>query len=216
MSINSKSKRDKKKRLNKKSNGKASKPAASLDLFSIDIGLQNLFNPKLLTAPKSMDDNLILFCSKISDESPIFLNVEPEQWSRQSCCDLNVQEYIKENGGRIICGYKIWYHDPIYIEGERHAVWEKDGVYKDVTFNTDGENRILFVPDVLEKQGKLEYNQEKIRWCKDAKTKELISFQEKVERMRKIEKMSNETAWSTMLTYEQWIQGQRMPTLVPK
>ena len=35
-------------------------------------------------------------------------------------------------------------------------LWEKDGEYKDLTFNSDGETKILFVPDVEEKQSDLE------------------------------------------------------------
>jgi len=42
------------------------------------------------------------------------------------------------------CGYNIWYHRAKYIEAERHAIWEKDGEYTDLTFNADGEDRILF------------------------------------------------------------------------
>lgn len=55
----------------------------------------------------------------LSAMSPIFLDCKPEAWSRQSCCEMNVARYIEDHGGRMICGYRIWYNEPLYIEAER-------------------------------------------------------------------------------------------------
>jgi hypothetical protein len=178
-------------------------------------GIKNLFDPKKLTAPTEINDDIRSFCASISDFEPFFLDVEPEPWSRQSCCNLNVNEYIKSHGGKMICGYKIWYHRPIYIEAERHAVWEKDGTYKDITFNADGENRILFLPDVSEKQDTLESNGHRFRWGRDAATRQLIEIKEYDERFVQVHQLSDEMAWNTMLTYEDWKNGQRMRSLIP-
>ena len=105
-------------------------------------------------------------------------------------------------------------YDPIYIEAERHAVWLLNGNYKDISFNADGEERILFLPDVPEKQGELDLNVGKIRWGKDEKTRNLIKIQEMAESFISEKKMSDEEAWNTMLTFKEWTEGQRMPSLI--
>ncbi|HYX29845.1 MAG TPA: hypothetical protein VE863_14995, partial [Pyrinomonadaceae bacterium] len=148
MSRNSRAKSQKKRKGRKKRNRTSSTGSAgALTQQQAERGIKNLFDPKKLTAPTEINDDIRSFCRSISDLETFFLDVEPEPWSRQSCCNLNVNEYIRSHGGKMICGYKIWYHKPIYIEAERHAVWEKDGTYKDISFNADGENRILFLPD---------------------------------------------------------------------
>ncbi|WP_316674846.1 hypothetical protein [uncultured Tolumonas sp.] len=219
MGKNSKTKRDQKKKKLKKqtSNNAHSSPIfgmpSSLDeMVSMQNELNKLFSPASLTTPKKIDANIVEFCHQISDFNPIFLNIVPEDWSRQSCCDLNVQEYIKVNAGRIICGYKIWYNEPNYIEGERHAVWQgDDGTLKDITFNADGEENILFIADITEKQSSLEANKQRIRWCKTEKVKSLIAFQEQTENFIPTQRMSDEVAWNTAITYKDWCDGKRMP-----
>lgn len=213
MSKNSKAKRDKKKKAEKKGSS-ASGQIKPMSMAAIQAGLDNLFNPNKLTYPKSINDDLVKFCKNIRDEPSFFIDITPEPWSRQSCCDSNVEEYIRLNGGEIVCGYKIWYHEPIYIEAERHAVWHKDGEYRDISFNADGEDKILFVPDKPEMRATLESNNGRIRWGKNTKTRTLIEYQERIENHRSVYKMSKEKAWNTMLTYEQWKEGQRMPSLI--
>ena len=210
-------KRDKKKKAEKKiQNNLQNNKKKQLTGSEIEEGLKKLFNPLKLTTPKEINSDIKSFCKLISNFEPFFIKVEPESWSRQSCCDLNVYEYIRLNGGNIICGYKIWYNHPLYIEAERHAVWFKEGVYKDISFNADGENTILFIPDILDKQNVLEDNKTKIRWGKDAKTIQLIKAQNDFEKIIPIEKMSNEKSWNTMLTYEKWMEGQRMSSILLK
>ena len=207
-------KRDKRKKAEKKKlNNLKNNQAKELSQFDIQKGLKELFNPSKLTTPKSINDDIKIFCKKISSIDPFFIDIEPELWSRQSCCDLNIKEYIKTNGGRIVCGYKIWYNNPNYIEAERHAIWCKDEIYKDISFNSEGENNILFIPDVIEKQNTLEDNESRIRWGKSLKTKQLIKAQEGFESMIPMQQMSDEESWNTMLTYEKWKDGQRMSNI---
>lgn len=54
---------------------------------------------------------------------------------------------MKDNGGEMLCGYRIWYNEPLYIEGERHAVWSDGESIRDVSFVDTGETTVLFVPD---------------------------------------------------------------------
>lgn len=207
-------KRDKKKKAEKKrQNQIKNNQTKELSQFEIEKGLETLFNPKKLTTPTKINSDILEVCQRISSFEPFFIQITPEKWSRQSCCDLNVHEYIKSNGGQIICGYKVWYNAPNYIELERHALWFKDGIYKDITFNTDGEESILFLPDVAEKQSSLEDNKTKIRWGKDSKTRLLIKHQEYFESLMPIQQMSHEACWNTMLTYEQWTGGERMSNM---
>ena len=207
-------KRDKRKKAEKKiQNNLKNSQAKELSQVEIQNGLQKLFDPLKLTTPKSINHDIKIFCKTISDFDPFFVHIEPEPWSRQSCCDLNIREYIKMNDGKIICGYKIWYNKPNYMEAERHAIWFKDGIYKDISFNSNGEENILFIPDILKKQNTLEENKSRIRWGKDTKTKQLIKAQENMERMMPMQQMSNEESWNTMLTYEQWESGKRMSNI---
>lgn len=218
MSINSKKKRDLK-RKKKKSNIKNIKTKNKESINSLTYndcikGLEKLISPKNLTTPNSIDESIVKFCKSISSSEPFFLASSPEPWSRQSCCDLNVMNYTRIHGGQMIAGYKIWYHRPKYIEAERHAVWFKDGEFKDISFNPDGEEKILFLPDEPDKQSSLDANRTRIRWCRDAYTKELIRFQEQSEALFLNEKMDSDKAWETMLTYEDWLKGKRMSNLI--
>ncbi|EHR42701.1 hypothetical protein [Alishewanella jeotgali] len=215
MGQNSKARRDKKKKLKKDATASSIRQLPS-DPSRIESEIAKLFSPSLLTTPAEINTDIEKFCRRISNEKPIFIEITPELWSRQSCCDSNTEEYIKIHGGKVICGYKIWYHPPNYIEGERHAVWYNDGVFRDITFNSDGEKRILFIPDVPSKQQSLELNEHRIRWAKDSYTRELVKLVEKAERMRPVYKMSKEEAWESMLTYESWLEGHRMSTVREK
>ena len=190
-------------------------PTSLKEVSRMNKEIEKLFEPNKLTTPTEIDDNITAFCKAISDNEPVLLNVEPEDWSRQSCCDLNVQKYIEKHGGAILFGYKVWYNKPNYIEGERHAVWQaEDGTLKDVTFNADGEKEVLFIPDKSEMQTSLEANKQKIRWGGTPKVKSLIGFHEQAESKIPMQKMADDVAWATAITYEQWLDGNRMPSMI--
>ena len=208
MSRNSKAKRDARKKAERK-------PAPNTSMLEMQRSLNDLFDPKKLTSPSDINDDIRQFCLSVSPATPFFIEVHPEPWSRQGCCDLNVKEFIKANGGTLVCGYRIWYHFPHYIEAERHAIWELEGKRRDISFNPDGESRVLFLPDVPERQAALELNERRLRWGKNSKTRQLIALQEQMESHMQIQQMSNEEAWGTMPTFEQWQQGARMPNLIP-
>jgi len=168
--------------------------AKEIDIYNpkIQKEFNKILNPKDLTTPKSINDDISEFCKKINDsKKPFFIKIEPEDWCRQSCCDLNVKEYIKINSGNMVCGYKIWYSSPNYIEGERHAVWYKDGVYKDITFNSEGEKEILFIPDKEENSTSLDANKNKVRWGKNAIAKALVKSLFEQEKTFPMQKMTD-------------------------
>lgn len=164
-----------------------------------------------LTTPTEINDQVLQFSRLLSSNGPVFLECQPEFWSRQSCCDINVEKYIEQHGGRALCGYRIWYNGPIYIEGERHVVWTNGEITRDVSFVDTGETRILFVPDELgfsEAPGK-------VRFAFNDVDKALLAQFEVMERAVPMVKASAQEAWETMPTYEQWLGGKRMPNVIP-
>lgn len=169
------------------------------------------FNFEDLTTPESIDQHVASFCRSLSTEYPVYIDVKPELWCKQSNCEMNVDKYIEQNGGEKVIGYKIWYIKRKYIEAERHVVYRKDGEYRDLTFNTDGETLILFVPD----SKKIAYDEKplKTRMGLTQKTRLLVKqvdFQE-----TGIRQMSQEDSWNTMPSYEDWLKGARMSNLIP-
>ncbi len=110
---------------------------------------QQILDPSKLTTPVAIDSNLLKYIDSLGTTSdPVFLDIEPQDWSRVQCCDTNVEEMIRREGGRIVYGHKIWYNQDLYAENEIHSVWENpDGELVDITFTLDGEKRILFIPD---------------------------------------------------------------------
>lgn len=199
------SKRDKRKKSEKKiQNNIKNREAKELTKREIAQGLEKIFDIDKLKAPPRINDDIIKLSKSISDFEPIFIQTEPEPWSRHAHSDFNVNEYIKLNQGKMLCGYKVWYNKAKYIELERYAVWFKDGVYKDLTFQTNGEERILFIPDIIEKQNALEDNKAKIRWGKDTTTRQLIRYYERAEKLKPLEPIDNEKSWNEMQTHEAW------------
>ena len=66
-------------------------------------------DPKSLTTPSKIDQKVSSFCRKLSSSTPVFIEVTPEIWCRQSCCEMNVEKLIEQLGGKKVHGYKIWY-----------------------------------------------------------------------------------------------------------
>lgn len=98
--------------------------------------------------PPFLSEEICQFCSEISSEQPIYLDIYREADSLIEECFPNVQRKIERDGGRIIYGWKIWIKPSLFIEGEFHSIWESDeGQWVDITPNRNGETNILFLPD---------------------------------------------------------------------
>ncbi len=69
--------------------------------------LDKLVGENKLTIPIVITPFIEKCCSDISDEYPIFIDVTPEAWSRQSTCERNVEEYIRIHQGTKVFGYKF-------------------------------------------------------------------------------------------------------------
>jgi len=183
-------------------------PAAMMKALMDSQSLNPLF--ERLTTPKTIDDRVSQFAKQLSDSAPIYLDCEPELWSRQSCCDLNVKEYIRKHGGRMLCGYRIWYAEPEYIEGERHAVWTDGETIRDVSFVDTGETRVVFVPD----DHAFDDAPGKVRFAFEEAGKKALAAHELLCGIIPVEKMADDKAWSSYPTYESWLAGKRMPNMV--
>ncbi|MBG6311025.1 hypothetical protein I5J34_07325 [Pseudomonas aeruginosa] len=160
-----------------------------------------------LTTPEAINEQVLQFASHLSSQPPRYLTCEPELWSRDSCCDLNVQKYIEKNGGKMLCGYRIWYTAPRYIEGERHAVWTDGEKIRDVSFASSGERQIVFVPDDIDFEGA----PGKVRFVFEEKDKAALNaYEQLAEAMTmSITKPTAEMAWKAAETYESWLASNR-------
>jgi hypothetical protein len=163
-----------------------------------------------LTTPETIDQKVASFCRRLSSAAPIFIEVTPESWCRQSCCEMNVEKLIEQQGGEKVIGYKIWYKKNKYIEAERHVIYKNESEYRDLTFNTDGETRILFVPD-SDTSKDYEGRPMKIREGFSQRSRMLAKQLD--ERDKHAVRMSNEESWEKMLTFEKWQAGDRMPNM---
>lgn len=168
-------------------------------------------DPKSLTTPSKVDQKVFSFCRKLSTAAPVFIEVTPEMWCRQSCCEMNVDELIKQIGGRKIFGYKIWYMKNKYIEAERHAVHESEGVYRDPTFNTDGEEKILFVRDSDETK---DYDDRPLKIREGFTQRARLLAKQANERDKGVVNLSAEDSWNVMPSYEDWLAGTRKPNML--
>ena len=165
-----------------------------------------------MTTPDSIDQRVQSFCRRLSCKTPIFMDVEPELWCRQSCCEMNVDKVIDEKGGTKVFGYKIWYIKRKYIEAERHAVWLNNGEFSDPTFNVDGESKVLFVEDDSSYKT-FDDRPLKIRKGFTQRARQFAHITEQQDEFSS--RMSEEESWRTMPSYQDWLNGVRKPNLMP-
>lgn len=163
-----------------------------------------------LTTPEKIDQKVASFCRRLSSQAPFYVNVEPELWSRQSTCEMNVLKLMEKIGGSPVLGYKIWYLKNKYIEAERHVIHFLHGAYRDPTFNTDGEMTVLFVPD---KNSTTAYDDRpmKVREGFTQRARQFVAIKDQEETFAV--QLSNEDSWDRMLTYERWLAGERMANM---
>lgn len=166
-----------------------------------------LFNNQRLTTPETIDNHVRTFCGKVSPKgTPVYVAVQPLQWSRQSYCNKNVERMIQLHGGRMLLGYKIWYVPRLYIEAERHAIWQNpDGEFIDITFNASGETKILFLPAPALKTV-IAYPHTKPREAYHPRVKDFIEAHKKFEQFQSQFFLHDDTweGWEKALSFEKW------------
>ena len=58
------------------------------------------------------------------ENAPVYLPVAVEPGAKVNDCYFNVQKRIERDGGRMRLGWAVWQHANLFIEAERHAVYE--------------------------------------------------------------------------------------------
>jgi len=124
---------------------------------------------------------------------------------------MNVEKLIDIIGGEKFVGYKVWYVKDKYIEAERHVIHKSAESLRDPTFNTDGEQTILFIPDHDQSCG-YEGRALKVRQGLSLAGKRFAAQANATDHL--IQRMSDEESWNTMLSYEAWHAGSRMSNLI--
>ena len=160
-----------------------------------------------LTTPRRTTANLLDFCKALSpDHKPDHVDVVPQPWSRMDCCDLNVRKMVADEGGIAVMGYKIWGLDDYYFEAVPHVVWENPSTCKleDITFNEDGELRILFVSDPRLQSVRQNTMGDKRRGVYDVVLKEFWSLKSPIEQEIMLKRPGDEELWNKSLTYNVW------------
>ena len=101
-----------------------------------------------MVTPDSIDKNVNDLIRKVGTKtSPIYLDVEPESYSRVGECLPAVEEKIRRDGGTRVLGWQIW-KTAILAEAEFHAVWKSpEEKLMDITPKPIPVPRILFLPD---------------------------------------------------------------------
>lgn len=101
------------------------------------------------TTPERITKEIIKLCKEInSNEEPLYIRVNSEEWCENNDCFINVKRKIDISRGRQVNGWAIWQWANRMIEAEAHAVWENvNGELLDITPHERGENYILFLQD---------------------------------------------------------------------
>ena len=82
------------------------------------------------------------------DQTPVYLEVEPNIDAKHLDCFLNVERKIEKDGGIIQYGWRIWERPQIMLEAVFHAVWvSPQNRLVEITPNPINAQKILFLPD---------------------------------------------------------------------
>lgn len=90
---------------------------------------------------------------------PTFLPLTQEPNTRAGYCFNNVEDYIKEHGGKAVYGWVIWEdRKKGFIEAEFHVIVKSGDQYIDITPRFNYEDKILFVEDNARQSGRMKDN----------------------------------------------------------
>lgn len=108
----------------------------------------SIFKKNFTTTPQIISADVLALCHEINPAyTPVWVPTYPDQNARVGECFANVGEKVQREGGAIVYGWAIWEWKRVFVEAEHHAVWEKDKTKIDITPHTNGEEKILFLPD---------------------------------------------------------------------
>ena len=106
--------------------------------------------------PEEINENISKLLDRLKLKSePVIVPVILEPNAKLENCFINVQEKVKNYGGKIIYGWAL-YQSTIICEAIRHAVWKSpDGNLVDITTTNFGFKKTMFIDDDLEYYGQL-------------------------------------------------------------
>ena len=98
------------------------------------------------TTPAKITDKIMELCNGIvHGEVPQYVPVKPQEWSRPMECFTNVEQMVREYGGKQVNGRVIWQWSNVLVEAEAHAVWKSpDGQMIDITPHDNREEQTLY------------------------------------------------------------------------
>lgn len=108
----------------------------------------DILEKNFTSTPRRTTQAILALCDEINPGAkPFEVPVRPADQSEKDECFHNVRQIVEKEGGTLLYGWAIWEWPKVLVEAEHHAVWEKDGVFIDVTPKLNKEKRILFLPD---------------------------------------------------------------------
>lgn len=102
------------------------------------------------TTPSHVTPEILVFCKDLDPtQTPVYVDVRPLRGAIPNDCFFNVEDEVNARGGTVQYGWIIWELPHIILNAEFHAVLTRNGEMVDITPKSDGEARILFLPDTL-------------------------------------------------------------------
>lgn len=100
--------------------------------------------------PPQIDKHITRLAAKVvPGQQPIYLDVLPVSGAVPGECFANVAAKVANEGGSVVYGWQLWEWPYVLVEAEFHAVWRaSDGSLHEITPKHDGDERILFLPDL--------------------------------------------------------------------
>ena len=101
-----------------------------------------------MTSPNLDAAHVVTFCSEISPEIPVLVPIRPFPGAEPLNCHNNV-DLVKHAGnpGKPIYGWHLTEWPGVFIEAERHTIWEDDRGYSDPSPHLTFREFIAFLPD---------------------------------------------------------------------
>lgn len=78
--------------------------------------------------PRELTPAIRALCSELAaDSEPAYLDVSPAEGARDLDCFPVVEAHVRNVGGDVVYGWRIWELPWTYIGAEFHAVWRSPG-----------------------------------------------------------------------------------------
>lgn len=136
------------------------------------------------TTPLAVTETIREFCRSIDpNREPIFIPVKTSPGAEHSDCFVNVEKVISQQGGSIQFGWTFWEWPGMLLEGEFHAVHEKDGTLTDVSPH-EWETQILFLPSDLIRYDRKPIDNQRMALSADPRMRDFIAVNEQNHALR--------------------------------